>query len=176
MAHYEETGQEIYDQCDGKIDYIVLGAGTGGTATGVGRKIKELIPNCVIIGVDPIGSDLALPESLNEEKAGYKVEGIGYDFVPRVLDRSVIDTWYKSNDIDSFYWVRRLQAEEGLLAGASSGTAMWAAMKICRDLPADKRVVVLLPDSIRNYMTKFINDDWLHECGFITEEQNAERF
>lgn len=99
----------------------------------------------------------------------YQVEGIGYDFQPRVLDKTCTDKWMKIGDKDSFYWSRRLIAEEGMLVGGSSGTAMAAAIEICKTLPADKRVVVILPDSIRNYITKFLNNDWLYEYGFIDE-------
>jgi cystathionine beta-synthase len=88
LAHYDETGQEIFDQCDGKVDYVVITAGTGGQITGISRKLKELDPNIVVVGVDPNGSILAQPMDLNKEGIhSYKVEGIGYDFIPRVLDR-----------------------------------------------------------------------------------------
>jgi len=103
----------------------------------------------------------------------YKVEGIGYDFIPRVLDRTLTDKWYKSNDVESFEYSRRLIKEEGMLVGGSSGTALAATIRLCKelDLGADKRVVVLLPDSVRNYMTKFISNDWMYENGFINEEE-----
>jgi len=172
IVHYDETAEEIIQQCGGKIDYMVMTVGTGGTITGIARKFKEKLPNCVVVGVDPQGSILALPESLNERGVGtYKVEGIGYDFIPRVLDRPVVDKWMKSEDKESFLLSRRLIREEGLLCGGSSGSALWAALEIAKGLPADKRVVVLLADSIRNYMTKFLNLDWMLENEFITEEE-----
>ncbi|CAB1328968.1 unnamed protein product [Coregonus sp. 'balchen'] len=103
LAHYDTTAEEILEQCDGKVDMLVAGAGTGGTITGIARKLKERCPNIKIVGVDPEGSILAEPEELNmTDKTQYEVEGIGYDFIPTVLDRSVIDTWYKSNDEESF--------------------------------------------------------------------------
>jgi cystathionine beta-synthase len=106
MVHYEETGEEIFDQCDGKIDYVVIGAGTGGTITGIARKLKEKDPNIKIIGVDPNGSVLAEPASLNEAnpaaEGGQVTEGIGYDFLPRVFDRTVVDEWLKGPDKESF--------------------------------------------------------------------------
>ena len=117
LAHYDGTAEEIYKQTEGKIDYIVMSAGTGGTITGTARKLKEKIPNLTVIGVDPKGSILAEPESLNDEKRlqSYQVEGIGYDFIPTVLDRSIIDEWIKTDDRESFIMSRRLIREEGLL-------------------------------------------------------------
>lgn len=118
LAHYDTTAEEIIEQCDGKVDMIVAGAGTGGTITGIGRKIKERLPNCLIIAADPEGSILAEPAELNNSDVSfYEVEGIGYDFIPTVLDRSVVDKWYKSNDKESLPMARRLIREEGILSG-----------------------------------------------------------
>ncbi len=102
----------------------------------------------------------------------YKVEGIGYDFIPRVLDRQYVDKWLKTDDQESFDYARRLIREEGMLVGGSSGCAMAAAIRVIKELNIGegKRVVVLLPDSVRNYITKFINNDWMYENGFINEE------
>ncbi|EDQ91408.1 uncharacterized protein MONBRDRAFT_14886, partial [Monosiga brevicollis MX1] len=166
LAHYDGTAEEILEQCDGKIDMLVAGAGTGGTITGIARKLKEKVPGITIVGADPEGSILAQPEQLNETSVtGYQVEGIGYDFIPRVLDRSVIDKWVKTNDRDSFTYSRRMIRDEGLLCGGSSGSAMSAAIEAARDLKEGQRCVVILPDSIRNYMTKFLNDDWMFDRG-----------
>jgi len=153
---------------------IVVAAGTGGTVAGIGRKIKEKLPSCIIVGVDPDGSILAQPESLNGPIHGYQIEGIGYDFIPRVLDRSVVDMWIKSYDKESFVMARRLIREEGLLCGGSSGTAVVAALKAAASLKEGQRCVVLLPDSIRNYMTKFLNDDWMIEHGFMDPPMTGE--
>lgn len=173
LAHYEGTAEELYDQCDGKIDYVICSAGTGGTITGVAKKLKEKIPGVKIIGVDPKGSILAQPDELNEGPiAPYQVEGIGYDFIPEVLDRSLIDKWIKTEDKESFLMARRLIREEGLLCGGSSGAAMVAALKIAKELPEGKRVVVILPDSVRNYMTKFLNDGWMAYHGFLDEVES----
>jgi len=171
LAHYEGTAEEIWEQCDGKLDYIVMSAGTGGTITGTARRLKELNPALIVVGVDPHGSILAQPEGLNTEREGegYMVEGIGYDFIPDVLDRSVVDRWIKSEDGPSYTVARRLIREEGLLCGGSSGATMWAALQVAKELPADKRVVVLLADSIRNYMTKHLSDDWMSKNGFMDE-------
>lgn len=175
LAHYDGTAEEILEQCDGKIDVIVASAGTGGTITGIARKIKERLPNCTVVGVDPHGSILAQPESLNAAGVGsYAVEGIGYDFIPNVLERQIVDHWIKSNDTDSFAMSRRLIKEEGLLCGGSSGSAMWAAVQYAKTLPADKRVVVVLPDSVRNYMSKFLSDDWMVDLGFMPAPQGSD--
>uniref|UniRef100_A0A673YBD9 Cystathionine beta-synthase n=1 Tax=Salmo trutta TaxID=8032 RepID=A0A673YBD9_SALTR len=172
LAHYDTTAEEILEQCDGKVDMLVAGAGTGGTITGIARKLKERCPNIKIVGVDPEGSILAEPEELNmTDKTQYEVEGIGYDFIPTVLDRSVIDKWYKSNDEESFAMSRMLIREEGLLCGGSSGTAMAAAVKMSTELKEGQRCVVILPDSIRNYMvcsTSFLSDNWMCDKGFLT--------
>src|SRR5436190_9666673 len=162
-AHEDGTGREIIDQCGGKLDAVVMTAGTGGTITGVARVIKRELPKCKIIGVDPEGSILAGPGEIRS----YKVEGIGYDFIPDVLDRRLVDGWIKSNDRDSFVVARQLIRQEGLLCGGSSGSAVWAALQVCRELPADKRVVVILPDSVRNYLTKFVDDRWMRQQGFV---------
>jgi cystathionine beta-synthase len=117
-----------------------------------------------------LGSILALPKELNVEAPGNLVEGIGYDFIPRVLDRSNIDYWMKSDDKPSFLMSRRLINEEGLLCGGSSGSAMYCALEYAKkmNLGADKRMVVILPDGVRNYMTKFLSKDWMIEKKFIS--------
>jgi len=161
-AHFEGTGQEILDQTGGELDFLVMTAGTGGTITGAARRIKEELPHVKVIGVDPEGSILAGPGPIGS----YKVEGIGYDFIPDVLDRSVVDEWIKSNDRDSFQMARRLIRQEGLLVGGSSGSAAWAAVEIAKKYGPDKRIVTLLADSVRNYMTKFLDDAWMRENGF----------
>jgi cystathionine beta-synthase len=148
-------------------------AGTGGTITGVARKIKERCPACIIVGVDPVGSILAEPEAMNDDHrlAPYKVEGIGYDFIPGVLDRSIVDEWTKCRDRDSFIMARRMIRTEGLLCGGSSGAAMSCAIDAARRLKKGQKCVVLLPDSVRNYMTKFLDDEWMWEHGFADESR-----
>ncbi|XP_050722691.1 cystathionine beta-synthase-like protein isoform X2 [Eriocheir sinensis] len=174
MAHYEGTAEEILQQTGGNIDMLVAGAGTGGTITGIARKLKERIPDCKIVGVDPEGSILAVPEELNKsDVTGYEVEGIGYDFIPNVLDRDVVDVWIKSNDKESLNMARRLIKEEGLLCGGSCGAAMEAAMTAAAELEAGQSCVVVLPDSIRNYMTKHLSDKWMIERDFIKEEEDT---
>ncbi|CAF1440280.1 unnamed protein product [Rotaria sordida] len=179
IAHYDSTAEEILEACNGKVDMVVIGAGTGGTLTGISRKFRERCPNCIIVGVDPEGSILAAPETLN--KTGitfYEVEGIGYDFIPTVLDRSLINRWYKSTDMLSLKYARKLIKDEGMLCGASSGSAMSCAIEACKDfnLTKDQTCVVILPDSVRNYMTKFLSDDWMYERTFldIKDEPHSE--
>jgi cystathionine beta-synthase len=174
LAHYDCTGEEILQQCDGKLDMVVCGAGTGGTVAGIGRKMKEKLPTCKVVGVDPYGSILAEPPELNEtDVTSYHVEGTGYDFIPTVFDRSVVDEWYKTGDDESFKYARMLIKEEGLLCGGSSGAALSAALKAAKDLKAGQRCVVVLPDSIRNYMSKFANDGWMIEQGFMSADEES---
>ncbi|KAL6081572.1 hypothetical protein STEG23_005231 [Scotinomys teguina] len=176
LAHYDDTAEEILRQCDGKLDMLVASAGTGGTITGIARKLKEKCPGCKIIGVDPEGSILAEPEELNQtEQTAYEVEGIGYDFIPTVLDRAVVDRWFKSNDEESFTFARMLIAQEGLLCGGSSGSAMAVAVKAAQELQEGQRCVVILPDSVRNYMSKFLSDKWMLQKGFMKEELSAKK-
>lgn len=171
-AHYFGTAAELWNACGGHIDVVVVGAGTGGTVTGIARRLKELNPNVLVVGVDPIGSVLA-GECSPEDMKPYLVEGIGYDFIPKVLDCSVVDKWYRSSDRESFLMARRLIREEGLLCGGSSGAAMAAAISVAKelDLPAGNRVAVILPDSVRNYMNKFLSDDWMLAKGFMEPEE-----
>ncbi|KAF6214156.1 hypothetical protein GE061_008895 [Apolygus lucorum] len=162
LAHYDTLGPEIYQQTGGKIDLVVLGAGTGGTITGVARYLKEKVPNIQVVGVDPYGSVLAEPAALNAtDVKSYDVEGIGYDFIPTVLDRSVVDKWLKVGDNEALQLSRRLVRDEGMLCGGSSGSVLAGALKACQGLDASKRCVLVLPDGIRNYMTKFVSDDWM---------------
>jgi cystathionine beta-synthase len=168
IAHYDDTAEEILEQTDGKVDMLVAGAGTGGTITGIAKKLKERLPDVQIVGVDPYGSILAQPESLNEtDVTGYQVEGIGYDFIPKVLERKYIDRWVKADDKASLNHARELIRLEGLLCGGSSGCAILGAIEAARDLREDQRCVVILPDSIRNYMTKHLDPEWMVDLGYM---------
>lgn len=165
-AHYEHTAVEILQDLDNKVDMVVMGAGTGGTITGIAKKIKEVCPHAIVVGADPEGSILAGGNSVGT----YKVEGIGYDFIPEVLDRSLVDIWVKTKDRQSFQLSRRLIKEEGLLCGGSSGSALYAALKEAQILKKGQNCVVLLADGVRNYMTKFVDDRWMKENSFTGSE------
>lgn len=162
-AHYYGTAEEIINDFGDSLDMFVAGVGTGGTITGTGKRLKEYNPEIKIIGVDPIGSILGG----GDEILPYAVEGIGYDFFPDVLDNSLIDKYIKVGDNESFNMARRLIKEEGLLVGGSSGSAMVAALKAAENLKAGQKCVVILPDSIRNYMSKHATDTWMKEQGFM---------
>ena len=161
-AHYDGTAQEILDDLGKEINMVVIGAGTGGTITGVAKRLKEEVPGVIIIGSDPIGSILGG----GTEVEPYLVEGIGYDFIPDVLDNDLVDEYIKTNDEESFLMARRLIREEGLLCGGSSGSAMVAALQTAKNLNKEEKCLVLLPDGVRNYMSKFLNDDWMRKNGF----------
>jgi cystathionine beta-synthase len=162
QVHYDTTAAEILEDLEGRVDMIVMGAGTGGTITGVARRIREACPQAIIVGADPEGSILGGGETIHS----YKVEGIGYDFIPEVLDRKLVDEWVKTSDKTSFQLARRLIREEGLLCGGSCGSAMMATLQAARKLKKGQRCVVILPDGIRNYMTKFVDPDWMKHEGF----------
>jgi len=166
LAHEEGTAREIIEQTGGKLDAVVISAGTGGTITGIARVMKKELPHVKIVGVDPVGSILAGPEPVKS----YKVEGIGYDFIPDVLDRNLVDQWIKTNDRDSFRMARQLIRQEGLLCGGSCGAAVWAARQVAKEMKEGQRVVVILADSIRNYLTKFASDAWMRQHGFARTE------
>ena len=161
-AHYDGTAQEILDVFGKDLHMVVMGVGTGGTITGVAKRLKEEIPDIVIVGADPVGSILGGGTKVEP----YLVEGIGYDFFPDVLDNNLVDEYVKTEDEESFIMARRLIKEEGFLCGGSCGSAMVAALKSAKHLDNDKKCLVVLPDSIRNYMTKFPSDQWMKEQGF----------
>uniref|UniRef100_A0A182S7S6 Cystathionine beta-synthase n=1 Tax=Anopheles maculatus TaxID=74869 RepID=A0A182S7S6_9DIPT len=171
LAHYDGTGAEIVEQLGGRVDMVVIGTGTGGTMTGIGRRIKESCPNCKVIAADPEGSILAEPEELNQTNVSfYEVEGVGYDFLPTVLDRTVVDQWYKFNDRVALPLARRLIRDEGLLCGGSSGGNLFVALEAAKDLKEGENCVVVLPDNIRNYLTKFVSDNWMEARNFKESE------
>tara|TARA_B100001250_G_scaffold240233_1_gene206460 strand:- start:81 stop:1037 length:957 start_codon:yes stop_codon:yes gene_type:complete len=164
-AHYNFTAEEILNEFGNDLSMVVMGVGTGGTITGISKKLKEKIPNIKIIGADPFGSILGG----GNEIFSYQVEGIGYDFFPDVLDNNVIDQYIKVNDENSFKIAKKLIKDEGLLVGGSSGTATWAALEAAKNLNENENCLILLPDSIRNYLTKFVDDNWMIKNNFINK-------
>ena len=161
-AHYYGTAEEIIKDFSDNLDMVVMSVGTGGTITGVAKRLKEKIPQISIVGADPEGSILGG----GDEISSYLVEGIGYDFFPDVLDNSLVDRYIKTKDEESFIMARRIIREEGLLCGGSCGATMVAALQAASNLNKGQNCLVILADGIRNYMTKFPNDDWMKEKGF----------
>ena len=160
-AHYRSTGPELWAQTAGKITHLVLGIGTGGTVTGAGRYLKEQNPKVQIVGADPEGS------IYTGDVHPYKTEGIGEDFWPGTFDPKLVDRWVRVSDRDTFLTARRITREEGILAGVSSGTAMFAALEVAKELDETALVVVLLPDSGKSYLSKLYNDEWMRQNGFL---------
>ena len=175
-THELTTGPELWDQTDGRVTDVIIGMGTGGTITGVGRFLKSKNPKIQIVGVDIEGSILTeiwqnkgtIPEGAYPKT--YKVEGIGEDFLPTALDLSVVDAIERAGDRESFLWARQLVRQEGIFAGGSSGSAMAGAVKYCRRLNGNQLPVVLLPDSGSRYLSKFYDDKWMREFGFLSME------
>jgi len=175
-THELSTGPELWEQTDGRVTDVIIGMGTGGTISGVGRYLKSKNPNIKIVGVDIEGSILTeiwqsggmIPEGAYPKT--YKVEGIGEDFLPSATDLSVVDWIERAGDKESFLWARQLVKQEGIFAGGSSGSALAGAIKYCRKLSGDRLPVVIFPDSGSRYLSKFYDDKWMREFGFLSME------
>ena len=167
-AHEATTGPEIWRQTDGRITAFIAGVGTGGTITGVARYLKKQNPDILVVGADPEGS------IFSGDVHPYLTEGIGEDFWPRTFDPSTVDRYVRVTDRDAFRMARRITREEGILVGGSSGTAVVAAVEVARELGPDDVVVVILPDTGRNYLSKLYSDTWLLQYG-LTERPEVVR-
>ena len=169
QAHYETTGPEIWESSSGQVTHVVVGLGTGGTATGVGRYLKSRKPTVKIIGVDPVGS--LYHEFFHSGTVGqahpYVVEGIGEDIFPKNMDFSVLDDVVQVTDQDCFLTARRLARQEGIFAGGSAGGVVWAALRVARSLSPSDFVVIFIPDTGRQYVSKVFNDQWMRENRYL---------
>jgi cystathionine beta-synthase len=157
LAHYETTGPELWRQTEGRITHFVAGMGTCGTITGTGRYLKEQSGDLRVVGVDPEGSIFSDPDNVHS----YAVEGVGEDFYPGNHDPGVVDQVVQVDDRESFLMTRRLMAEEALFVGGSCGMAVVGAVRAAKGLPREAVVVVLLPDTGRNYVSKVFDDEWV---------------
>jgi cystathionine beta-synthase len=167
--HYASTGPELWKQSGGRITHLVVGVGTGGTITGVGRYLREQNPDIVIVGADPVGSIYSGGE---DGVKPYLVEGVGEDFWPETYDPSIVDRYVTVSDKDSFLWTRRLAETEGILAGGSGGLALYAAYQVAAQIDdPEAMVAVILPDGGRSYLSKVYNDAWMRQYGFLDREE-----
>ena len=164
-AHYEVTGPEIWEQTAGEVDAIVISVGTGGTISGVGRFFKERKPEVLVVGADPEGSVYTARDEAGVHP--YLVEGIGKDSWPQTMDPEVVDEWVRVSDRDSFLTARRLAREEGILAGGSAGTTLWAALQLAERFGPGAQILTIIPDTGRNYLSKFYDDNWMLDHGFL---------
>ncbi len=176
-AHYESTGPEIWDQTDGKLTHFVVGVGTGGTISGVGKYLKEKNPDIKIWGIDSYGSVFKKYHETGEfdenEIYPYVTEGIGEDILPKNVDFSVIDRFEKVTDKDAANYTRKLAREEGIFVGNSAGAAVKGVLQLGDEIKEDDMVVVLFHDHGSRYVGKIFNDDWMRDRGFLEEDHKT---
>lgn len=174
LAHYESTGPEIWEQTEGKITHFVVGVGTGGTISGVGRYLKEQNPDIKIWGIDPYGSVFKKYHETGEfdekEIYPYVTEGIGEDILPKNVDFDIIDHFEKVTDKDAAIGTRELARQEGIMVGNSAGSAIMGVKQLASELKEDDLVVVLFHDHGSRYVGKMFNDEWMRERGFLEDE------
>ncbi|AOE49444.1 PLP-dependent cysteine synthase family protein [Kangiella sediminilitoris] len=170
-AHYMTTGPEIWEQLDGKVDAVVLGVGSGGTVTGIGRFLKEKNPDIDIVLADPDGSILTHYHETGEmsEAGSWVIEGIGEDFIPDICDMSLFTKAYTVTDKESLNTARELMLKESVMGGSSTGTLVAAALKYCQDQTEPKNVVTFVCDTGNRYLSKMYNDEWMKEQGFLDD-------
>jgi cystathionine beta-synthase len=168
-AHYWVTGPEIWAQMEERLDVLVVSVGTGGTISGAGRYLKEQHPGLHLVGADPEGSIYSTPDNLHP----YLVEGIGKDTWPATMARDLVDEWVTVGDRESFLTARRLAREEGILAGGSGGTSVWAMLEVARRYGPGARILTMIADSGRNYLSKFYDDNWMLDHGFLERRAPA---
>ena len=174
VAHYEQTGPEIWEQTDGKVTHFVVGVGTGGTISGVGKYLKEKNPNIKVWGIDTYGSVFKKYHETGifdeNEIYSYITEGIGEDILPENVNFEIIDGFEKVTDKDAAVYTRRMAREEGIFAGNSCGAAVKGLIQLKKHFSKDDVVVVLLHDSGSRYVGKMYNDDWMRERGFLDQD------
>ena len=161
-AHYRTTGPEIWEQTGGELHAVVITVGTGGSITGIGRYLKEQNPDLLVVGGDPEGSIYS-----GGPVHPYLVEGIGKDSFPESFDPSVVDEYVRVSDRDSFLTARRLAREEGILAGGSGGTSVYAMLEVARRFGPETTILTTIPDGGRGYLSKLYDDNWMLEHGFL---------
>jgi cystathionine beta-synthase len=174
IAHYEQTGPEIWEQTEGKITHFVVGVGTGGTISGTAKYLKEKNPNIKIWGIDTYGSVFKKYHETGifdeNEIYSYITEGIGEDILPKNVDFSLIDGFTKVTDKDAAVYTRKIALEEGIFVGNSAGAAVKGLLQLKEHFGPEDVVVVLFHDSGSRYVGKMFNDDWMRERGFLEEE------
>lgn len=168
-THYFTTGPEIWEQTEGKIDYLIGAIGTGGTITGAGKFLKEKNPNIKVIGIDPVGS--VFYNYFKEKKlikpSRYLIEGMGDEFLIKTAQLELLDDMYQVEDKKAFGWTKKLAFEEGILVGGSSGANIWGAVKLAKEIDTEANIVTIFCDSGYKYFSSIYNDDWLSKNNFL---------